>query len=92
MTTVVAPEITSSSKTEQESWVVIVWDDPVNLIVYVIHVFRTHFGYSREKASQLTMQVHNHGKAVVFTGGKEECLSHVGALHRYGLWATAEVA
>jgi ATP-dependent Clp protease adaptor protein ClpS len=92
VTTAVVPKIESRSETDQESWVVVVWDDPVNLIVYVIYVLRTHFRYSREKATELTMQVHNHGKAVVFTGGKQECLSHVKALHSYGLWATAALA
>ena len=52
-------------------WVTIVWDDPVNLMSYVTHVFTTYFGYPESKASQLKLQVHNDGKAVVSTGGRE---------------------
>ncbi|PWD50193.1 ATP-dependent Clp protease adapter ClpS [Serinibacter arcticus] len=72
------------------AWRTVVWDDPVNLMSYVTYVFRTHFGFSREKAEELMLQVHHAGRAVVAEGGRERMEAHVEALHTYGLWATLE--
>lgn len=75
---------------ELTPWVTIVWDDPVNLMSYVTHVFRTYFGFTKEKAERLMMQVHTQGRAIVASGTREEMETHVNALHAYGLWATLE--
>jgi len=72
------------------TWVVIVWNDPVNTFAYVIFVFQKLFGYSRAKASRLTNQVHFEGKAVVASGAREKCEADVARLHGYGLWATMQ--
>ena len=72
------------------NWVTIVWDDPVNLMSYVAHVFVTYFGYAEEKATELMLQVHNQGKAVVSAGTREQMEIDVDAMHSYGLWATME--
>ncbi|WP_240183683.1 ATP-dependent Clp protease adapter ClpS [Leifsonia aquatica] len=69
-------------------WVTIVWNDPVNLMSYVTHVFRTYFGFPRREAERLMMLVHTEGRAVVATGTREEMERHVEAMHDYGLWAT----
>ncbi|MGL4173583.1 MAG: ATP-dependent Clp protease adapter ClpS [Actinomycetota bacterium] len=69
-------------------WVTLVWNDPVNLMSYVTYVFRTYFGYSKEKAEKLMLDVHHKGRAAVAHGAKEEMERHVEALHGYGLWAT----
>ena len=53
-------------------WVTIVWDDPVNLMTYVTYVFMELFGYTKAKATQLMMQVHTEGKAIVSSGTREE--------------------
>ena len=71
-------------------WVVIVWNDPINLMDYVTHVFQKLFGYSREKATHLMLQVHNDGRAVVSNGTREEAERDVFRLHEYGLWATMQ--
>jgi ATP-dependent Clp protease adaptor protein ClpS len=71
-------------------WVVIVWNDPVNLMSYVVFVFQKLFGYSREKATRLMMQVHHEGKAAVSSGSREKAESDVARLHAHGLWATME--
>lgn len=71
-------------------WVTIVWDDPVNLMSYVTHVFVTYFGFDRAKAHRLMMQVHTEGKASVSSGTREEMERDVTAMHAYGLWATLE--
>ena len=71
-------------------WIVIVWNDPVNLMSYVVLVLQKLFGYSRAKATKLMMQVHNEGRAVVATGTREKCEIDVARLHAYGLWATMQ--
>jgi ATP-dependent Clp protease adaptor protein ClpS len=71
-------------------WLVIVWNDPVNLMSYVVFVFQKLFGYSREKATRLMLQVHNDGKAVVSDGSREKAEADVSRLHAHGLWATME--
>jgi ATP-dependent Clp protease adaptor protein ClpS len=57
---------------------------------YVVFVFQKLFGFSREKATRLMLQVHHDGKAVVASGTREECEAHVARLHAHGLWATLE--
>ena len=69
-------------------WVVIVWDDPINLMSYVTLVFQKLFGYSRARATKLMLQVHNEGKAVVSSGTREKAEHDVSRLHAHGLWAT----
>ena len=71
-------------------WTTTVWNDPVNLMTYVTHVFRTYFGYDRAEAERLMLLVHNEGRAVVATGPREEMERHTEAMHEYGLWATVE--
>nr|NIL80724.1 ATP-dependent Clp protease adapter protein ClpS [Rhodococcus kroppenstedtii] len=71
-------------------WVTIVWDDPVNLMHYVTYVFQKVFGYSKDKATELMMQVHSEGKAVVSSGPREKMESDVSKLHAAGLWATMQ--
>jgi len=71
-------------------WIVIVWNDPINLMVYVTWVFQKLFGYPREKAERLMWDVHTKGKAVVSSGPKEKAESDVARLHAYGLWATMQ--
>jgi ATP-dependent Clp protease adaptor protein ClpS len=69
-------------------WIVIVWNDPINLMSYVTFVLQRLFGYSRAKATKLMLQVHNEGKAVVSSGTREKAELDVSRLHAHGLWAT----
>jgi len=69
-------------------WVTIVWNDPVNLMSYVTYVFQTYFGYSKEKATKLMLDVHQEGRAVVSNGTREEMERDTQAMHEFGLWAT----
>lgn len=69
-------------------WIVIVWNDPINLMSYVVYVFQKLFGYSREKATKLMLDVHYKGRAVVSSGNREKAESDVYRLHAHGLWAT----
>ena len=89
--TVGDPELDDVTTTDRP-WLVIVWNDPVNLMSYVVYVFQKLFGYSREKATRLMLQVHHDGKAVVSDGNREKAEADVARLHGYGLWATMEHA
>ncbi len=71
-------------------WMTIVWDDPINLMSYVTHVFMQVFGYSKAKAEKLMLDVHQRGKAVVSSGPRERMELDVTTLHGYGLWATLQ--
>jgi ATP-dependent Clp protease adaptor protein ClpS len=71
-------------------WLVIVWNDPINLMSYVTYVFQKLFGYSHDKATRLMLQVHHDGKAVVSSGTRERAEMDVFRLHKHGLWATME--
>nr|BFE87225.1 ATP-dependent Clp protease adapter ClpS [Planobispora longispora] len=71
-------------------WLTIVWNDPVNLMSYVTYVFQAVFGYSREKAEKLMLDVHHKGRAVVSSGTREEMERDVQIMHSYGLWATVQ--
>lgn len=73
-----------------EPWKVIVWDDPVNTMSYVVYVFRTLFGYTETKATKLMLQVHHEGKALVSSGSQEKVEHDVYRLHQHGLWATMQ--
>lgn len=90
-----APAELDQPTTEQEvepdrPWVTIVWNDPVNLMSYVTFVLQEYFGYNRDKATELMLQVHNDGKAVVSLGSREEMERDVAGMHGYGLWATLQ--
>lgn len=71
-------------------WVVLVWNDPINLMSYVTFVLQKLFGYSLEKATGMMLDVHHKGRAVVSNGTREKCELDVFRLHEHGLWATMQ--
>jgi ATP-dependent Clp protease adaptor protein ClpS len=71
-------------------WVVIVWNDPINLMSYVTFVLQKVFGYSLEKATELMLDVHHKGRAAVSNGNREKAEIDVFRLHEHGLWATMQ--
>ena len=80
---------THDEDTERDRpWVVIVHNDPINLMSYVTWVLQTLFGYPRTKAEKLMMDVHTKGRAVVSSGPREKAESDCFRLHGFGLWAT----
>jgi ATP-dependent Clp protease adaptor protein ClpS len=87
--TVIDPALEQETETEKP-WVVIVWNDPINLMSYVTHVLQKLFGYSREEATTLMLQVHHEGRAVVSNGSRSEAERDVFRLHEHGLWATMQ--
>ena len=87
--TVVDPDVDETVETARP-WVVVVWNDPVNLMSYVVYVFQKLFGFSRQKATRLMLDVHHKGKAVVSQGNQEQAEADVSRLHAHGLWATMQ--
>lgn len=83
------PDIDESWDSDRP-WVTIVWNDPINLMSYVTWVFQKLFGYSREKAEKLMLDVHHKGKAVVASGARERMEYHAAQLHGHSLWATVD--
>lgn len=87
------PEVEPASE-QYESvdrpWVTVVWNDPVNLMSYVTYIFQKLFGYSREQATKLMLDVHHKGRAVVSSGEREKVEGDVAKLQAAGLWATMQ--
>lgn len=71
-------------------WIVLVWNDPINLMSYVTFVLQKVFGYSHEKAEAMMLEVHNNGRSVVSNGTREKAELDVFRLHEHGLWATMQ--
>lgn len=90
-----APTKTDDPSNEEDykpdrPWIVLVWNDPINLMSYVTMVFQKLFGYSLEKATALMLDVHQKGRAVVSSGPREKAEFDVSRLHAHGLWATMQ--
>ncbi len=83
------PEVDDQAN-DDRPWVAIVWNDPVNLMSYVTHVLIELFGYSREVAEAMMLDVHQKGRAAVSTGTREQMEHDVNRLHAKGLWATLQ--
>lgn len=84
-----APETTrEATDALSPLWDVIVWNDPVNLMTYVVFVFQRVFGFNRELATKLMLEVHHAGKSLVATEPREKAELHLSQLHGYGLQAS----
>lgn len=87
----IAPiELTESDTRTDRPWITLVWNDPINLMSYVTYVFQEYFGYDKNKAQRLMLDVHEKGRAVVSSGSREEMERDVQAMHGFGLWATLQ--
>ena len=91
--TTVAPERIDETGTGEEfeedrPWLVIVWNDPINLMSYVTWVFQKLFNYPLAKATKLMLEVHHEGRSVVSSGSREKAELDCYRLHAHGLWAT----
>jgi len=92
---VVLPDIEKEEQTGAQSelepgYLVICWDDPVNLMDYVTHVFQVVFGWPKPKAEFHMLQVHNQGKSVLTRESMERAEHYVHQLQSYSLHATME--
>jgi ATP-dependent Clp protease adaptor protein ClpS len=87
---IVDDPVSDDAVADDVPWVVLVWNDPINLMSYVVFVLQRLFGYSTEKATELMLDVHHKGRAAVSTGTREKAELDVFRLHEYGLWATMQ--
>ncbi len=71
-------------------FLVVCWNDPVNLMEYVAHVFQKVFGWPKQKAEFHMLQVHNEGKSVLAREGREKAEHYAHQLQQYQLHATVE--
>jgi ATP-dependent Clp protease adaptor protein ClpS len=94
-----APQVVPIEETRLEAdevpeadrpWVTVVWNDPVNLMSYVTWVLQKLFGFSKEKAERLMLDVQHKGKAIVSSGPREKMEYDASRLQAYGLWATVD--
>jgi ATP-dependent Clp protease adaptor protein ClpS len=91
----VMPDIDQEGQTRSESglepgYLVICWNDPVNFMDYVTHVFQVVFGWPRQKAEVHMLQVHEQGKSVLTRESMEKAEHYVHQLQKYSLHATME--
>lgn len=91
----VLPDVRREEKTGSKSdlepaWLVICWNDPINLMSYVTHVFQTVFGWQRQKAEFHMLQVHKQGKSLLARTTMEQAEHFVHELQKYTLHATME--
>ena len=92
-TTVERPTTEKDTQAKEEldlPWLVVVHNDPVNLMSYVTMVFQRVFGYPREKAERHMLEVHHKGRSVLWSGVRERAELYVQQLHGYLLLATLE--
>ncbi len=73
-------------------WQVVVLNDPVNLMSYVVLVFRKVFGFSVEKARHHMLEVHRLGRSIVWTGEREQAEMYVHTLQQWQLTAILQHA
>src|ERR1041385_8892117 len=62
------PDITEQTEPKdarEPGYLVICWDDPINTMLYVTHVFQKVFGWTRQLAEKRMLEVHNNGKSVL---------------------------
>ena len=93
--TIPKPVIKKKTRSDDDlapTFLVICWNDPVNLMVFVTHVFMKIFGWNRQKAEKHMMEVHENGKSVLVREGAEKAEFYVHQLQNYKLHATMEPA
>ena len=91
----VLPDLEQDNQTDpgedlEAGYLVICWNDPVNLMNYVTHVFQVVFGWNRQKAEKHMLQVHEQGKSVLTRESLEKAEFYVHRLQSYKLHATME--
>jgi len=74
----------------EDAYLVVCWDDPVNLMDYVMHVFQKVFGWSQERAHRHMLEVHEQGKSILMRESLEKAEHYVYQLQCYHLQATLE--
>lgn len=86
-----APEEQSKGQKEP-GFLVICWNDPINIMAYVTHVFQVVFGWDRKRAEKHMLEVHEQGRSVLTRESFEKAEHYVHQLQKYSLQATLEKA
>lgn len=71
-------------------WHVVVMNDPVNLMSYVVMVLRKVFGFDELRARQHMLEVHQAGRSVVWSGHREKAEAYAHTLHQWHLTTVLE--
>lgn len=74
----------------QGRWKVVVLNDPVNLMSYVVMVFKKVFGYDENTARRHMLEVHEQGRSVVWSGLREKAEAYAFTLQQWHLSAILE--
>ena len=70
--TVIEPDVETTSQTQrQPPYAVILHDDPLNTMPFVVAVLRKVFSYETEKCVKLMMEAHETGRSIIWTGALE---------------------
>ncbi|HYC72406.1 MAG TPA: ATP-dependent Clp protease adaptor ClpS [Opitutaceae bacterium] len=75
---------------QQDAWRVVVLNDPVNLMSYVVMVFKKVFSFDEARARRHMLEVHEQGRSVVWTGVREQAEAYVFTLQQWHLTAVLE--
>jgi ATP-dependent Clp protease adaptor protein ClpS len=72
------------------AWRVVVLNDPVNLMSYVVLVFRRVFGFDEPRARKHMLEVHERGRSVVWAGLRETAEAYAFTLQQWHLTTVLE--
>ena len=86
----IAEPITDGAVDTDRPWNVVVWNDPVNLMSYVVLVFRKVLGFDEATARRKMLEVHELGRSVVWTGLREKAEAYAFTLQEWHLSAVVE--
>jgi ATP-dependent Clp protease adaptor protein ClpS len=85
------PKVEEATKEAlDEEWRVVVLNDPVNLMSYVVLVFKRVFGFDNTRARRHMLEVHERGRSVVWSGSREPAEGYVHRLQQWQLTAILE--
>jgi ATP-dependent Clp protease adapter protein ClpS len=96
-----SPSITPSGNTSlledldrvsEPTWSVVLHNDPVNLVPFVVATLRRVLQIEKAVAQRLTQAVELNGKASVLSASKDKCTDVSVELGQAGLWASIERA
>jgi ATP-dependent Clp protease adaptor protein ClpS len=71
-------------------WKVVVLNDPVNLMSYVVLVFKKVFGFDESTARKHMLEVHERGRSIVWSGLREKAEAYAFTLQQWHLTAVLE--
>ena len=82
--------VTKTRQQLADIWRVVVLNDPVNLMSYVVMVFKKVMGFDETKARKHMLEVHEQGRSIVWSGAREQAEAYAFALQQWHLTAVIE--